>query len=276
VIDADEPGRVWLDGEQVGQVPFRREKVPVGTHEVRVEFTAGGATSGTVRVEEGAAASLRLSPSARELAFRPRRGASFGMAVEAIFIAPAQTHTDAFISGGKVQALYGGGRLSLFANIAVDPVLDLRVGVFGAGAGGSYGAKLFPVGGFFSTALHASRVVLTIGMQGGYSPGDEVRAYSSDPPTSEGPNQFTGMGSIGTLGGHFGAGVALGADRRWELGVRQELSGVLAAGYGNSLYGDSLVEHRTPAWVSTTSVGLTVLFFGRGRAAVASTTEATP
>lgn len=255
VIDAAEPGRLWFDGVEVGQVPFRREKVPVGAHDARIEFTAGGNARGTLQVEDGATASLRLSPGADELAFRPRRGASFGMALEGVVIVPSKVHSYADADAVSVQARYGGGRLSMFANIGVHPNVDLRVGAFLAAAGGSYGAKLFPAGGFFSTAFRLSRVVLVVGAQGGYSPGDEIRAYPGSAPDIGG-NESTVMGSLATFGGHFGAGVALGSERRWELGLRQDFSGVAGADFSGTYDG-------YPTWVSTTSLGLTVLFFGR-------------
>lgn len=267
-IDAEEAGQVWFDGGEVGLAPFHMDKVPVGSHEVRIDFDAGGSAKGTVRVEEGRAASLRLAPDADEMAFRPRRGASFGMSLDGVFIYPAKTNSH---FKPHIQAAYGGGRLSAFVNIGVHPVVDLRVGAYGTGAAGAYGAKLFPFGAFVSTALHASQMVVNVGLQGGYAPGDEVRAWSSERPRTFLSNVFSGMGSIATLGGHVGLGVALGADRRWELALRQEFAGVLAGSYG-----DGSVPAASPVWVSTTSIGVTVLFLGRGRAAAPSTPKAKP
>jgi hypothetical protein len=80
------------------------------------------------------------------------------------------------------------------------------------------------------------------------------------------------MGPIGTFGGLLGAGIALGADRRWEIGVHQEISAVVASGYGSSA---PFFDGKVPALAATTTFGLTGLFFP-GRPTRKPAVEVTP
>jgi hypothetical protein len=230
-IEVAEPAEVFIDGELAGKAPVHRGGMPLGRHKVKVAFEGGGATTQTVWLEAGKVITVSLSPDATELAFRPRRGMSVGASLDAIAVLAPETPTP-----------YGGVRGTVFLNVGASPVADLRIGAFASGAGGAYRAALAPLGLSFTTAFHAARVVILLGAQGGYAPATEVRTYDD----SLGGIQKR-MTDGGFVGGHLGFGVALGEDRRWELGLRQDVS----LGFGA----------RFPVFFPITSLGVTGVFF---------------
>jgi hypothetical protein len=78
------------------------------------------------------------------------------------------------------------------------------------------------------------------------------------------------MGPLGTFGPHVGLGVALGDDKRWEIGLHEELLAVVATGYAASSCAFGVCAPASTPFVASTLLGVTGVFFG-GRSPAKST-----
>ena len=246
-VTSEEPATAFLDGKRIGRTPLlAKDEVTEGVHTVRVDLDAGGSDDQEVEIRSKATTVAAFSPSALRALWTGRRVAGFGLSLEALLAVP-----------GGAPSPYGGGRLSMFGDFAVHPAVELRLGAFGGGAIGGQSAQLYPVGGFFSVVLHGAPFGVEIGATGGYAAGSEVLEWSTTKPST----YATHMAPLGFLGPRLGLAFRLGAERSWEIGVREDLCAVPSSGAAPI------------SMMSLTTFGVTYVLFGRRNAATPTGSE---
>lgn len=117
MIIESEPGTAYLSGGQIGRVPGRFDDLPLGDHELRVDFDAGGNRKVRVLVTQGPPLQMSVEPTAARAAARQREGLRFGVT-----------------AGGGLGYLFAGalryqGEAGFVLNLGLSPAVDLRSGV---------------------------------------------------------------------------------------------------------------------------------------------------
>lgn len=246
-VDADEKALVTIDGAEAGWTPLHVDRVDAGRHTVEVRYAGGGSARSSVVVEADEDATVSFRVTDTEKAFRPRRGVHLGGSVDGVW-----THATGL-------ANYGGGRGTVFVDVGVAPVLDLRAGAYGASSAGEYAAYYSSFGGVAWLVFRAGpKLLVQLGAHGGYAPVTELRSWEPGPlgnvardgGANAAPSLDTSreLGSGPVVGPEMALGLSLGSSRQWELAARERLTALFGQRSGD------------PDVVLETSLGVTYLF----------------
>jgi hypothetical protein len=179
-VEASKPGRVFVDGGEVGVAPADVHDLAARRHRVRVDFDEGGSEERLVLITNNDTTKVVIEVSeARTIFNRTRKGAHLGVSAEPIFMYAYHSDTGEAFSGGSPQDFfsgspsyaYGGGRITAALNVGLSPGADFRVGAFATEAFGAHG-ELAPFGGLVAFRFNIGSVYsMEFGLEGGYAAG---------------------------------------------------------------------------------------------------------